>query len=427
MSYEISNELNDLKNYLIKANKDMYREIIDFFGRYGNLSDRKYNQLHDFLKNICVWKIDKPLKNTKQYYDTGLYTIFQFIQNAVQSMSITYPNILLNDVGFYKQVHNHWGFSINHNKILSQFISKYYEKLEQFKEDRIIYRLLMDITNRLKNLNMFLQNLPITTEIVKNFDGVVEGDPIRNFYLLFDKSTIFLIFSYCFYSVLYEYIDCTNDSDLLRADVEDIKKSKREELKNMSDIASQINSGIREDDGMNEVDIRIGNTEELKIRVAALLLSFLDIEEENKDTIDFTYEDIQQKVRRNKDIERRSIIDRLTKMSIEQRRVEDSLKKYRLEHWNVGQQRGLYEYDKETFDREIENLMFDNEENLEQLNIVDALEADDLNNNERAEQDNLDVIDYGRGVNIAGIHIDDGNYDGDYYYNDDEEGDFRDD
>jgi hypothetical protein len=82
---------------LIKANKDMYREIIDFFGRYGNLSDRKYNQLHDFLKNICVWKIDKPLKDTKQYYDTGLYTIFQFIQNAVQSMSITYPNILLND------------------------------------------------------------------------------------------------------------------------------------------------------------------------------------------------------------------------------------------------------------------------------------------------------------------------------------------
>jgi len=430
MSYEISNELNDLKNYLIEANKNMYREIMDFFGRYGNLSDRKYSQLHDFMKNICVWKIDKPLKETNQYYDTGLYTIYQFIQNAVQSMSITYPNILLNDVGFYKQVHNHWGFSTNHNNILSQFISKYYEKLEQFKEDRIINRLLQDITVRLKNLNMFLKNIPITTEIVKDFGETVEGETIRNFYLLLDKPTIYLIFSYCFYSVFYEYIDSTNDSELLRADIEDIKKVKRQELRDSTDVATQLSAGIDEDNGLNEVDIQVGNKEELKLRVASLLLSFLEIEEENKKTIDFTYEDIQQKVRRNKDIERRSIIDRLTKMSIEQRKVENSLKKYRLEHWNVGQQRGLYEYDKETFDREIENLVLDNQDAIDQLEVPDVpdeYDIDQLNNNDRAEQENFEGIDYGRGVNIDGIHIEDGEYDGDYYYNDNEEGDFRDD
>jgi hypothetical protein len=417
MSYEITNELNNLKNYLIKANKEMYRQIMDFFGRYGNLSDRKYGQLHEFLKNISVWNIDKP---SKLYYDTGLYTINQFIQNAVQSMSITYPNILLNDLGFYKQVHKHWGFSDNHNNILSQFISKYYEKLEQFKNDRIINRLLIEITNRLKSLNMFLKNLPITTEILKDFGDTVEGDSVRNFYLLLDKPTIYLIYSYCFYSVLYEYIDCTNDTDLLRADIEDIKAGKRNEIKDLTDITNQIGAG-NEDNGLNEVEIRIGNTEELKLRIASLLLSFLDIEEENKKTIDFTYEDIQQKVRRNKDIERRSIIDKLTQMSIEQRRVENSLKKYRLEHWNVGQQRGLYEYDKETFDREIENLIFDNEGGMD---VTEALDIEQLNNGDRVEGEHMDVIDYGRGVNITGIHIDNGNFDGDYYYNDDEQDEF---
>jgi hypothetical protein len=39
-------------------------------------------------------------------------------------------------------------------------------------------------------------------------------------------------------------------------------------------------------------------------------------------------------------------------MSIENRKAEQLMKKYRLGKWNVGQQRGLVHYDKETYVRE---------------------------------------------------------------------------
>jgi len=432
MAYEITNELNNLKNYLLKANRDMYREIMDFFGRYGNLSDRKYAQLNDFLQNICIWKLDKPMKDTGMYYDSGLYTVSQYIQNAVQSMCKTYPNILLNDVGFYKKIPKHWGFSDKHNGILSNFITKYYKKIETFKEDRILYRLLMEISQRLSGLNMFLQNIPVSTEIIKDFGEDVEGERIRNFYHLLDKPTIYMLFSYCFYSVLYEYIDCTNDAELLRADIEEVKKGKREELQNINDKLLQMNAPLQEKDAdlaeadmdLNEVEIRVGNKDELKSRVAELLLSFLEIEEENKKTLDMSYEDIQKKVRRNKDIERRDLIDRLTKMSIEQRRVEDNLKKYRIGIWNVGQQKGLYEYDKNAFDREIEQfLVGDGEPSIE----GEALDAGQMDQERQNEFNEMENIQYNRGVDIEGIAADDGVLDMDYNYNDDEEGDFADD
>lgn len=428
MSHEVTNELNNLQNYLIKANKDMYREIMDFFGRYGNLSDSKYTKLHEFLKNICIWKLDKSMKETGLYYDYGLYSVTQFIQNAVHAMSKTYPNILLNDVGFYKKIHSHWGFSERHNAILSQFVTKYYEKLETFKNDRTIYRLLMETGQRLTSLNLFLQNLPVHTEMVKDFGDNVEGERVRTFYQLLDKPTIYMLYTYCFYSVLYEYINCTNDADLLKTDIAEVKRLKRTDLKDAADFTTYINGKdvVLDDDlvdtnnELNEVEIRIGNKEELKERVAALLLCFLEVEEENKKTIDHSYEHIKQKVRRNKDIERRSVIDRLTKMSIEQRKVEDSLKKYRLEHWNVGQQRGLYEYDAAAYDRELDTLLFGND-----ADMLEAIDSEQIDTMARNDEQNLERIDYGRNAIDTGFtNIDDGEFDGDYYYNDGEKDEF---
>jgi hypothetical protein len=426
MAYEVTNELNDLQNYLIKANKDMYREIMDFFGRYGNLSDSKYAKLHEFLKNICAWKLDKPMKETQLYYDSGLYTITQFIQNSVQAMCKTYPHILLNDMGFYKKIPKHWGFSDKHNSVLLQTISKYYEKLEEFKEDRTIYRLLQEVTRNLTSLNIFLQNIPVHTDMVKDVGEGVEGERIRQFYHLMDKSTIYMLYSYCFYSVLYEYIHCTNDADLLRADVEEVKKTKRTGLRELGDISLQIGGqpeDIEDDSGLNEVEINMGNTEELKIRVAKLLLCFLDVEEENKKTLDLTYEDILKKTRRNKDMERTNVVERLGRMSIEQRRGEDMLKKYRLEHWNVGQQKGLYEYDGNAYDRELEQFLMGEEE----VAAPENLDTNQLDANDSRIAAEGELVDYDRGMILLGdINIGDDRRDGDYYYDDTEAGDFTD-
>jgi hypothetical protein len=434
MSYEVSDELNMLKNHLLTMNRDLYKQIIDFLGRYGNLSDSQYQHLHDFLSNIGKWKMDRPMKETGLYYDTGLYSVSQFINNSVQAFCKIYPSILLNDVGFYKNVPQHWNFSEKHNTIISNFIENYYEKIEKFKGDKVLMRLLQEIAGtsnnngKLTDLPLFLQNLPFFTEIVKNMGDEVEGEPIRSFYCLFDKDCVYLLHTYCFYSAIYEYIVCANDSDLLRSDVQTIKQTHRKQIRENANVSNSllgesgvINQNLSEQENeLNEVEIITGDLDELKKRVASLLLCFLNVEQENKDVIDYTYEQIMQKVKRDKDIEKQGIIERLGNMSIEERKVENDLKNYRIGRWNVGEQKGLYKYDKKTFDREVDEMLA----MVEQAALVDTeepIEADDIVVDPEGEDaDNI----YDRGAvdlgNLGENFMDGAYYEEDRDYEDDD-------
>jgi len=423
MSYEVTDELSNLKNYLITTNRDLYKQIIEFFGKYGNISDSKYEQLHEFLSNVENWKLDKPMKETGLYYDNGLYTVTQFVNNSIKNICKTYPSILLNDMGFYKKVPKHWGFSDKHNDIISKFLETYYEKIEKFKGDSVLLRLLQEVDVRLTDLPIFLENLPFFTEMVKDMGDDVEGERIRSFYCLFDKQTIYLLFSYCFYSAIYEYIVCANDVDLLRADVQTMKQNHREKIRddaNPSNLMSGLrNEGEDDDDVLDEVEIITGDLDELKKRVASLLLCFLNVEQENKDVLDYSYEQVMQKVKRDKDIEKQGIIERLGNMSIEERRVENDLKNYKIGRWNVGEQKGLYQYDKATFDREIDEMLAQGEQ-LEFEDTGGLINADDIVVDEEGEEpDNF----YERGgidISNLGENFTDGAYyDEDKEYEDD--------
>jgi hypothetical protein len=110
-------------------------------------------------------------------------------------------------------------------------------------------------------------------------------------------------------------------------------------------------------------------------------------------------------------------------MSIEQRRGEDMLKKYRLEHWNVGQQKGLYEYDGNAYDRELEQFLMGEEE----VAAPENLDTNQLDANDSRIAAEGELVDYDRGMILLGdINIGDDRRDGDYYYDDTEAGDFTD-
>ena len=78
---------------------------------------------------------------------------------------------------------------------------------------------------------------------------------------------------------------------------------------------------------------------------------------DNKSSTDYTYEEIIKKVTRSKQREKKSIIDYLGNMSKEERKVEELFKMYKLGRWNVGNQKGLISYDKETYERERNELL----------------------------------------------------------------------
>ena len=155
-----------------------------------------------------------------------------------------------------------------------------------------------------------------------------------------------------------------DDPDLIRTEITSIKKSVQQTNNNVN-VADQIQSNvisINENydnvmQDLEESEIISDSPEELKSRVSNLLHSFLSVEMENKSAINYSYKDIIKKINRSKEREKKAIIDYLGNMSKEERKVEELFKTYKLGRWNVGQQKGLIAYDKNTYERERNELL----------------------------------------------------------------------
>jgi hypothetical protein len=161
-------ELNELSDYLNGVNNELYKRIRSFFERFATtLSDTEYENLMSFLVNIHKWNLDKPMAETKRYYDDGLYNATQFIKNAIYSFSKVYPSVLINDSGFFKNVPKHWGVSKKHEDDITKFIDTYYKEIEKFKQYPVLLQLLQEVNVKLKDLYMFVENIPLFTDIVK--------------------------------------------------------------------------------------------------------------------------------------------------------------------------------------------------------------------------------------------------------------------
>ena len=301
----------------------------------------------------------------------------------------------------------------------------------------MLVQLFKDVSDRLLDLNIFVNSIPVHTEVVREFPGEDGKLIIKTFYSMFNKTTTLELFKYCFYSTIFEYILACNDVELVRQDVQKHKRTMRKKKSDQYDESAQLQGDLSDyDDEMGDADaslteyeIQLQNPEELKARVCKLLFAFLDIEEKNKTSVDFSYNDIMKRVGRSKEKEKQGIIKKLRKMSIEERGVEDMLKNYRLEHWNVGQQKGLFQYDKETYKRERDELLAGLEDEVRGQNILDNTNEERLDIYELAKKDaeNLEAEDAGVGRDDYDFgDMGEGFMDGDYY-GDENEQDFPDD
>ena len=72
----------------------------------------------------------------------------------------------------------------------------------------------------------------------------------------------------------------------------------------------------------------------------------------NKKDINYTHLDIKNLVTRTKTKEKDIIVDYLTDLTDEERNIENIMKNNKLGNWNLGMQKGLREYVKDTYDME---------------------------------------------------------------------------
>jgi len=360
--------LEDLKNYLSDTNEKMYVEIINFIRDFGKPTEKRLKNIMEYLNTTRVdcenpnrisslqsWQLDCEMEKTGTYYDNGLNTIFQYVKQSIHRMTHIFPEIILNNTN-YNTIPKHWELGEKDVLFMKAKVEDDLSALSQFKEDKIIMRILQEIRLRNADLFLFLSNLPVHTPIVK--EGVT-------YYSIFDKHAILQIILYVFYSVLHEYIILAYDDNMLQFDRVEKLTDKRKHLNERMDSEGGLFSSEYEldenqydaNDQMVEIQIEVGEREDLKRRIAKLMMAYVDIIQRHKTMVDYSYAQITENVRASKMKEKMMVISRLQKMSLEERRVENMMKTYRLGKWNVGQQKGLYIYDKDTQERERQDLL----------------------------------------------------------------------
>ena len=244
-------------------------------------------------------------------------------------------------------------------------MNKFYKPIEKFKGDTSLLQLLNSIKIKLLDMNNFIKAVPLYTEIQKEVKNQDDEYVTVKFHSLFNQTTYYELFKYCFYRTLYEFILSSDDEDLLHTEIVQLRMHRKEQNNIIDDPTENIESvrqSIDENfnnvlDELQESNIISGSTDELKSRVASLLQSFLEIELENKSAVDYSYEEIIKKINRSKQREKLAIIEYLGSMSKEERKVEELFKMYKLGRWNVGNQKGLVSYDKDTYERERNELL----------------------------------------------------------------------
>lgn len=385
---EDSEEMRSLKNYLSRSNTEMKTEILDFLGKNGSLSRRRSKELEKSLDQIFQWQTAAQWRNKeKTISDDATYNTIQFTKNYIQNFVKTFPKIILEKVDHQNvQLPRYWGLSQRHMEDIRVTIADYYSKLRSFYNNRILQSVLEKISIKCDRLLMLCNETPYLSEIK------FKGDSIHS---IFDKRTIDLFMQNYFLQVLLEYKKLSEDPSMI---VRTINAEEQEELLTVEELEDR-EIGISEK--RTDDVFMVGEQKQLRMKVAELLISFLTIMEDHKDTIDLTYDRVMDLVFKTKEKEKDSFTDRLQALTDEERDADTILKINKLGVWSKGLQKGLTTYVKETYDEErdfteklaeIENAVKRNKNvtdgNVEQY-MEDYLEEADTN--ERINQEEYDI------------------------------------
>lgn len=410
---EETKELENLKNYLLMTTQKMNDFVIDYVRRFSNEKGKTFGLIQKFVSELREpnkWQSGKQENYHKMSY----------LLNYLKYISKTMPQIIVRNMK-YANVPKHWNVVKVHEQDIEKFVLSEYKFMENIQMDDTMKTYFNVLQENIEKIYNFCLLFPYTDYDEK--------------FLLLDKRSQELFVSYCIYSVIYEYIVLTDNEDIIQIHLESTKQNIRNinETTESDEIISQrpdVDSNLQQQmEILEEVEVLQGNKESLKNNVCNIIVALLNKGIYDKGLLNINYDNIIKKTQRSKDYEKKQIIKYLGKMSIEQRRIEDEHKKYKLGMWNVGQQKGLIHYDKATYKRERDEIlkMIDGEKEegdgisegtaavsmLQNVYTIQDLEEHDANiENEQQEREAYDIS-----------HLGENFMDGNYYPEDNEEED----
>jgi hypothetical protein len=201
---------------------------------------------------------------------------------------------------------------------------------------------------------------------------------------IFDEITSKLLYEYYLLKIIMCYVELTDDSTMIvRETYVANEETDLVTVEYLDDKEARVN--FMETTQHTDAHIFSGNKKLLKQNIATLLGSYIDILCQHKDTIDISYDTIVDRVFKLKAKEKDTITDRLEFISDESREVDNVFKKFKLGTWGKGLQKGLTQYDKDTYDEErelrdklaeVENKIRNINPNMDEQDMTDAVEEE---------------------------------------------------
>jgi hypothetical protein len=267
---------------------------------------------------------------------------------------------------------NYYNFSSNHQNKLKKYISSYFEKLKAFYGSPTLLNVLMTIQKISKNLVKLSDATPC-------FSSIIIGEKILRGVI--DERTSRYLFQYYLLRILICYVNLSDEDDMIvteirqTTDVTDIFS-----VDYIEETETRIDLGMTSRKQEN-TKVLTGNKKELRQKVSELLISFMEIFRNEKQTIDITYEDIQDKVFKLREKEKDMVTDRLKAMTDEERDADTLLKITKQGLYSKGLQKGLTVYDKD---------FYEDEQNLR--DEMQKAERKIRNKNKDAIDENIDIL-----------------------------------
>ena len=339
-SFEIATEnytkeVKDLNNFLSKNIDSMKKEIIDFVKKNTSVT----------VSNNSIRKMTTTIETLSTWSSTDVYTIVQFYKTFIDNFVNVFPNIILNNVN-YDDIYmpKYYGFSSSHENKLKKKISGYYEKFKTFYNISTLTNIITTIQSTSKNLCKLANSTPSFKSIQINKDTTLKP--------VFDERTSQFLFEYYLLRVLVNYIELSDESSMIVPQHEakpdltytDIFSSEYlEEVNTRVDLTVTSKPNNR---------MLTGNKKELRQKTTELLIVFIDILHKQKELINISYEEIQDRVFKLREREKDLVTDRLKTMTDEQRDTDTMLKINKLGMYGKGSQKGLTTLDKDFYDEE---------------------------------------------------------------------------
>ena len=325
-------EMEDMKNYLFNTNATMETTIIDFM----ETNSKSHSNIIECLKTINEFSIDSNHVNQNDV----VYKMINYMKLTIKSICRLFPNMIKHRVGIKNITPpTHWKLSAKHNTDFSTIISKYYGGIDGFYNDEGVELVLDRIFTTTQDIYVLsentLYNAPLESENNK-------------FYSVFDRDITMRLFKFYFFTIIMEHINILTDGNVINelASIERIDKN----TPNIEVPSDQ------DDDLRVEIEIISGIKESTNQKIASLIDNYAKIICTHKNEINYTYEKMMERVNQSREKEKDTITSHLRGLTDEQREIQNNLKNHKLGSWNKGIQKGVRIYQKDTYDKEREDM-----------------------------------------------------------------------